>query len=146
MDKLIYEVELKLVKNKAIRWPVRKIQSPRDGHAFFSHLIEDADREKMLILCMNTKNQPIAYGTVHIGTINSSIMHPREILKFAIMSNAASIMISHNHPSGDPSPSQEDVNVTLRVKEAFDIVGINLLDHIIVGDKSYVSLKNKGII
>lgn len=95
---------------------------------------------------MDTKNQPTAINTCHIGSLNASIVHPREVMKPAILSNAASILIGHNHPSGQPEPSQEDINVTRRLKDAGKLMGIDLLDHIVMGDDSFVSLKEKGFI
>ena len=79
------------------------------------------------------------------GSLNSSIVHPREIFKRAVLQNAASIIICHNHPSGDPTPSQEDINTTKRIYDAGKILGIELLDHVIIGDNKYTSLKEKGV-
>ena len=96
---------------------------------------------------MDTKNQPVSINVVSVGSLNSSIVHPREVFKVAILSNAASIIIFHNHPSGDPTPSREDVNVTNRLKEAGKLIGIDLIDHIIIGsENSYCSLKEEGIL
>ena len=81
-----------------------------------------------------------------MGGLNSSIVHPREIFSEALRFNSASIIVCHNHPSGDPSPSDEDINITLRLKECGRLMGIELIDHIIIGGNSYVSLKEKGII
>lgn len=83
---------------------------------------------------------------VIIGTVNSSLIHPREVFKTSILSNASSVIIFHNHPSGDPTPSNEDKNITRRLKEAGQILGIDVLDHIIVADDKFCSLKEKGII
>lgn len=98
----------------------------------------------LIVCCLNTKNEPTSISTVSVGSLNSSIVHPREVFKTAVMSNAASIIIAHNHPSGDITPSKEDKDITLRLKEAGDIIGIKLLDHIIIGDRNYLSLKEKG--
>ena len=81
---------------------------------------------------MNTKNEPTNITVVSVGSLNKAIVHPREVFKTAILSNAASIMAFHNHPSGDPNPSKEDINITLRLKECGKIMGIELLDHIII--------------
>lgn len=80
------------------------------------------------------------------GTLNSSIVHPREVFKEAIQRGSANVIVCHNHPSGDPSPSKEDIDITIRLKECGNIIGIGLLDHIIIGNNKYVSLKEKGII
>ncbi len=84
--------------------------------------------------------------TVFIGSLNASIVHPREVYKEAIKRSAASIICIHNHPSGDPTPSREDIEVTRRLVECGRLVGIELLDHLIIGDKTYVSLKEKGYV
>ena len=78
------------------------------------------------------------------GSLNSSLVHPREVFKEALKNSAASIIVCHNHPSGDPTPSKEDINVTKRIKECGNIMGIELLDHIIIGDNKYISLKERG--
>ena len=80
------------------------------------------------------------------GSVNSSVVHPREVFAPALLYHAAAILVAHNHPSGDPNPSKEDINITIRLKECGRIMGIELLDHIIIGNNKYVSLKEKGII
>lgn len=112
-------------------------------------LLRDADREYMIVVCLNTKMKPIAYHIVSIGTINATVVEPREILKPAILSNASSIIMMHNHPSGDTRPSKEDVKITHRMTKACgDIMGIPLLDHIIVGGgenpQRYYSFRMEG--
>ena len=103
-------------------------------------------QEVLKLIVLNTKNKVIKCKDVFKGSLNSSIVHPREIFSEAIKCGGASIIISHNHPSGDPTPSKEDVNITLRIKDSGDIIGIRLLDHIIIGDNKFISLKEKGII
>jgi DNA repair protein RadC len=95
---------------------------------------------------LDTKNQPTAINICHIGSLNASIVHPRECFKPAILSNAASILGGHNHPSGKSAESREDVEVTKRLVEVGKIIGIDVLDHIVLGDGEYVSLKEKGFI
>jgi DNA repair protein RadC len=102
--------------------------------------------ESMVMITLDTKNNITGLFTVSQGSLNSSIVHPREIYKRAILQNAASIIIAHNHPSGDTTPSQEDIAVTKRISEAGKLLGIELLDHIIVGDIGFCSLKERGII
>ncbi|OIK03924.1 JAB domain-containing protein, partial [Bacillus sp. MUM 13] len=106
----------------------------------------EADREYFIVVCLDTKNQPTAINICHIGSLNSSIVHPREVLKPAILSNAASIIVAHNHPSNDPTPSREDIEVTKRLAEAGKIIGIDLLDHIVACTEKFISLKEKGYI
>lgn len=99
----------------------------------------------MILLCLDSKNQPTSINTVSIGCLNSSIVHPREVFKVAILSNSASIIVYHNHPSGDIKPSKDDINITQRLKESGKILGIDLIDHIIVGsNEMYYSFKEKG--
>jgi len=112
----------------------------------FKQYLDGADREHFVVMALDTKNQPTAIQTCHIGSLNSSMAHPREIMKVAILSNAASLILGHNHPSNDPSPSQEDVQVTKRIVKAGQLLGIDVLDHIIVCDDSFVSLKEKGYV
>ena len=125
---------------------VASIRSPRDLATLAFNLIGEEDREVFLVICLNTKNQAIAVHQVHVGTINASIIHPREVMKTAILNNAASIVVSHNHPSTNTTPSQEDLEVTERLKQAGEILGIELLDHIIVTpiEKNYISFREKG--
>ncbi len=95
-------------------------------------------------LYLNTKNQVLHKHTVFIGSLNSSIVHPREIFKEAFKRSAASFICVHNHPSGDPTPSREDIEVTQRLFECGQLIGIQLLDHLVIGDQKFVSLKEKG--
>jgi DNA repair protein RadC len=140
-------VSIKMVKEGSILYKERKIGSPKDAAKIARQFLENCDREQLIVICLDTKNQVTAINVASIGTLNSSLLHPREIFKVAILSNSASIIISHNHPSGDPSPSSEDISITTRIKEAGKILGIELLDHIIIGDMDrYVSIKEKGII
>jgi DNA repair protein RadC len=104
------------------------------------------NQEVLKVIFLNTKNIIIGSKDVFKGSLNSSIVHPREIFKPAINKCSASIIICHNHPSGDPTPSQEDINITLRIKECGSILGIKLLDHIIIGNNKFVSLKDKRLI
>jgi DNA repair protein RadC len=104
----------------------------------------EADREKFVVVCLDTKNQPTAINVCHVGSLNASIVHPREVMKAAVLSNSASIIVAHNHLSGHCEPSREDIEVTKRLVEAGRIVGIDVLDHLIVCPERYLSLKEKG--
>lgn len=99
---------------------------------------------KLVVLFLNIKNQIIHKQTIFIGSLNASIVHPREIFREAVKRSAASIICAHNHPSGVPTPSSEDIEVTKRIVEAGYIIGIELIDHVIIGDHQYISLKEKG--
>ncbi|STY43378.1 DNA repair protein RadC [Listeria grayi] len=93
---------------------------------------------------MNTRNQIVHRQTIFIGSLNASIVHPREVYGLAVRKSAAQIMCFHNHPSGDPTPSPEDIQVTKNLAKAGDIIGIPLIDHIIIGKDSFTSLKEQG--
>ncbi|HID0816505.1 DNA repair protein RadC [Clostridium botulinum] len=123
-----------------------KISTPLDVSNLVMEDMKYLKQEKLKILILNTKNIVTYIRDVFIGTLNSSIVHPREIFCEAIKKNGASIIICHNHPSGDPTPSKEDINITLRLKECDKLIGIDLLDHIIIGENKYVSMKEKGTI
>ena len=135
-------VSIKVVKDYSIQYSPRKVSNPRDAYKLFERFLLDIDREKFLVACFNTKNEPVNISVVSIGTLNSSLVHPREVMKTAILSNSNSIMIAHNHPSGSLSPSEEDKNITNRLIQSCEILGIKLLDHIIIGDNArYFSFK-----
>lgn len=121
------------------------VRSPGDGADIFREVLQTdkMTKEHLFMMSLNTKNKVEAIHIVHVGSINASITHPREIFQLALLDNATSILIGHNHPSGDTSPSKEDLNVTKRIKDAGKLMGIELLDHLILGDK-FTSLKEKG--
>ena len=146
--KTIEIVTIKQVKNDVLRMEHGPtVRSPEDAANILFKYLEGADREHMVVMCLNTKNQVNRIESISIGSLNSSIVHPREIYKSAILSNAASIILGHNHPSGDPNPSREDIEVTKRLVEAGNILGIEVLDHVIVGDTDrFYSLKQEGLI
>ncbi|RDY66064.1 DNA repair protein RadC [Halobacillus litoralis] len=120
------------------------IRSPEDGADFIMEEMRDLKQEHFICLFLNTKNQVLHRQTIFIGSLNASIVHPREVFKEAVKRSAASIICAHNHPSGDPTPSQEDIQVTRRLKECGKMIGIELLDHLVIGDRKFISLKEKG--
>lgn len=120
------------------------IRSPEDGADYVMEEMRSLKQEHLVALFLNTKNQIIHRQTIFIGSLNASIVHPREIFREAVKRSAASIICAHNHPSGDPTPSQEDIHVTRRLVEAGKIMGIEMLDHIVIGNNRFVSLKEKG--
>lgn len=143
--KRIQIVSLKMVRESTILYEARKISSPKDAAGLGQRFLEEADREQVIVCCLDNKNAPININVVSMGTLNTSLIHPREVFKTAIMSNAASIVLFHNHPSGDPEPSQEDISITKRIADAGTLMGIELLDHIIIGlEGRYLSLKEHG--
>lgn len=137
-------VSVQLVKESSIHYAKRVIRSPKDAAQLFRDFLGPLDREYFVVLCLNVKNEPTHLNIAHMGSLNSSIVHPREVFKPAILSNAGSVMVCHNHPSGHATPSPEDLQVTKRLKQVGEYLGIELLDHIILGDTDYVSLREKG--
>ena len=121
------------------------ISSPADVERLVRGRIANLDRENFVVVLLNTKNEVIETPTVSIGTLGASLVHPREVFKPAIRASAASVILAHNHPSGKVEPSREDREVTRRLGEAAGILGIEMLDHVIVGD-GYFSMKEHGML
>ena len=144
VTKRINIVSIKMVKESSFLYQTRQILSPKDAYEMIKEQLEGLDREQFIIACLNTKNEPTNITVVSVGSLNKAIVHPREVFKTAILSNAASIMAFHNHPSGDTEPSQQDIQLTNRLYEAGELLGIKLLDHLIIGDGTFTSLKEKG--
>lgn len=136
---------VKMVKDGSVLYSPRQISSPGDCVELARRIIDNSDREAFIVIALDSKNQPTAIETVSIGSLNASIVHPREVFKMAILSNAASIIIAHNHPSGNSYPSKEDIAVTKRLSDAGGILGISVIDHVIIGDDEYTSFKEQGL-
>lgn len=135
-------VTIKLIRETSVLYPARRITSPLDAYEILKSFLVDADREKFYAIYLNTKNEPVAIHPVSIGSLNASLVHPREVYKAALLVNAASVILSHNHPSGDPCASKEDIEVSRRLKEAGSLIGIEVIDHIVIGKgTNYYSLK-----
>lgn len=122
------------------------IRSPQDAADIVMDEMSLLDREHFVILMLNTKHAVIAKKVVSIGHLNASLVHPRELFKDVIKKSSAAVILVHNHPSGDPTPSEDDIRVTQRLCEAGRLLGISVLDHIVIGDKSYVSFREQGLI
>jgi len=122
-----------------------KINSPADAANLIMVELREFKQEILKVLLLNTKNVVIGIHNASMGSLNSSIVHPREIYKEAIRKSAAAIIMVHNHPSGDPTPSSEDIAATGRIKEVGKIIGIELLDHVIIGDGKFISLREKNL-
>ena len=142
--KRINIVSIKMIKESSFLYQTRTISSPKDAYEMIKEQLEGLDREQFIIACLNTKNEPTNITVVSVGSLNKAIVHPREVFKTAILSNAASIMAFHNHPSDETTPSQQDIQLTNRLYEAGELLGIKLLDHLIIGDGTFTSLKEKG--
>ncbi len=147
--KRIYKIprwKTALVREGAIPVEWKQIRSPSDVFNAVRDYLADADREYFLTLMLSSKNNITGVNVASIGTLNSSLVHPREVFKAAILANAAAVVLIHNHPSGIPDPSNEDLEITRRLVEASKIIGIEVLDHLIIGDGCWASLKEKGIL
>lgn len=134
-----------LVKEKSLLSEYKVVGSPSHAFKLLSHL-HYSPVEQMHVIMLDVKNKIIGISQVSGGTINACIVSPRDIFQRALLVNAANIILAHNHPSGDPTPSIEDITVTKSIDDAGKIMGINLIDHIIIGEEKYVSLKEKGVI
>jgi len=142
--KAVLELGLRLVTQQ--RENGAGITCPNDALALLQPRMQLLDREHFVVVSLTTKNRVISIETVSIGSLNSSLVHPREIFKNAIRLSAAAIILAHNHPSGDPNPSREDLEVTKRLVEAGKLIGIEVLDHIIIGVDAYTSFKEQGLL
>jgi len=121
------------------------VKTPEDIAALVKSRLRGKKKEYFLALLLDTRNQLIKVSEISVGSLDTSIVHPREVFKEAISASAASVIFVHNHPSGDPEASEDDVKLTKRLAEAGEIVGIEVLDHIIITDKKYLSLKREGL-
>lgn len=121
-----------------------KISNPWNVYDFYMEELRYLKKEVFKVILLNTKNEIICDVDVSVGSLNSSIVHPREVFVEPIRKSANSVILMHNHPSGNPTPSVEDINVTKRLISVGEIIGINVLDHIIIGDGQYYSLKEEG--
>ena len=119
--------------------------SSNEVFALFNFLKYET-KEHFLALHLDNKNRILCLDKVSSGSLNASIVHPREVFKTALLSSAAAILFIHNHPSGNPEPSKEDLELTTRLKQAGDLLGLRVLDHIIIGEDRYVSLADQGLI
>ncbi|MGV2929343.1 JAB domain-containing protein [Macrococcus capreoli] len=143
----LVDIQDVVLVEKESDYVMEKIKNPEMVAKMAQRHIGNCTREKFMILGLNTQNKPIFIYTVSIGCVNASIVSPREIFQIAILKNCTNIIAVHNHPSGDPTPSQEDIEVTKRIVECGELLGIHLLDHIIVAFNSnkFVSLRTEGI-
>ena len=119
--------------------------SPSQVSDTFQFLMKET-KEMFITLHLDGKNRIIAMDVVSIGSLNQSIVHPRSVFMTACLTSAAAIILVHNHPTGDPSPSSEDISITRRLREAGEIMGISILDHIIIGNGEYLSFSERGLL
>jgi DNA repair protein RadC len=121
------------------------VKSPSDVYRFFGQRLRHLDREHFMAVLLDTKNRILATELISIGSLDSSLVHPRELFKAAVRHSASAVILVHNHPSGDPAPSSADLACTKRLAEAGRLLGIEVLDHVIIGDGQYVSFRERGI-
>ncbi len=122
------------------------IRSPSDVFENYQSLFKDQVRERFIVFWLNSANKVVGYEVISEGILNSSLTHPREVFRGAIVATAASILIAHNHPSGNIEPSAEDISITKQIVEAGKIIGIPVHDHIIFADDTYTSLAERGLV
>lgn len=141
-------IRVNMVREKGFRYETRTIISPEVATGILYKYFNcycNTDRENFIVMCLNTKNEINAMNLVSTGTLNGTSVHPREIFKAAILVNSAAIMLCHNHPSGNVKPSEEDIQVTKRLIEVGEILGVPVLDHIVLGNDGVTSCSLKAI-
>ncbi|MFA5032762.1 MAG: JAB domain-containing protein [bacterium] len=139
-----YSVKLKVVRENSEYKPVQ-LNTPKSVYNFVKHL-ENEDREKFISILLDSKNRVLGVDEVSTGSLMSSMVEPREVFKTAILYNSANLIFAHNHPSGDPTPSASDIELTHHLQEGMKLLGIRLLDHIIIGYEQYKSMANEKLI
>lgn len=135
---------ISLIRETRGTYPEQRLSSSADADRLLQPLLANLDREHFLVIGLDAKNAVIGVNTVSIGSLTLAIVHPREVYKPLILMNAAGYICAHNHPSGSTTPSNEDHTLTARLKEAGEIVGIRLLDHIVIGEGKYFSFADEG--
>ncbi len=139
--------EIKVVRERRQGYgPLRQVRDAKAVYEAFRAHFDPMDREQFLAVILDGRNQVIGFNLVAIGTLTSALVHPREVFKAAILANAAAIILVPNHPSGDPEPSAEDKALTTRLKDAGEILGIRILDHVVIGDSRFRSLSEEGLL
>ena len=137
--------ETMVVSDQEGVYPFKRFTTSSEIFEAFGYLIRET-KEYFIALHLDGKNRLLCVDIVSIGSLNASIVHPREVFKSVLLSSAAAIILVHNHPSGDPTPSREDLELTGRLKEAGELLGIRVLDHVIIGSGCYVSLADRGLV
>jgi DNA repair protein RadC len=142
-----FRLRLSLVREEQVPWGDDLLLSRPSTlvRFFWERVFHDLDREVMLAAYLDVRHRLIGYTVVSVGTLNRAVVEPRGVLVPGLLANAASVVVAHNHPSGDPSPSAEDLVLTKRLSDAGEIVGLRLVDHIVVGEQArWVSLRERG--
>ena len=136
---------LQMVQEKVQQYNISKITSASDVYSLL-HNYSSANKEHFILVTLDGASKIINKRVIHIGTLNQSLVHPREVFRPAILDNAAGVIISHNHPSGTLEPSRADIQITQRLKEVAKLVGIELLDHVIISSQGYFSFSDDGLL
>ena len=144
--KRIPNFKIQLVRDGSSLYSTNTISCPEDAAEIAAKFFEDmsSDREIFAVMLLNTKNRVIGINVVSVGSLTASVVHPREVFKATCLANATNIILTHNHPSGDPAPSKEDINITARLVQAGRLMDIPVLDHIIIGDGTGRSMSFKA--
>lgn len=135
---------ISLIRETRGTYPEQKLSSSADADRLLRPLLQSLDREHFIVIGLDAKNTVIGLNTVSIGSLSMAIVHPREVCKPLILMNACGFLCAHNHPSGDHTPSPEDRQLTTRLKQAADILGINMLDHLVIGHTGHYSFADNG--
>ena len=146
MKKKVDFISLKICREKTVEYESKEISSPEKAYEVISHIVDNTDRECFGVLMMNNVNEINSFEICSVGTVNMTLVHPREVFKGAILSNASKIMLFHTHPSNTIEPSQTDINTTEDLLEASRILQIPIIDHIIICEKGYFSFAEHGIL
>ncbi len=139
-------VRVALVRESTVKSERRRIRGPEDAAEILRQIIGDYDREAFVVLLVDAKHRVISAHVAGVGTLDAAQTGPREVFRAAILAGAKAVVLGHNHPSGDPTPSSADLHLTRRLAKAGELLGIPVLDHIIIGEASHVSLRERGAI
>lgn len=121
------------------------LMSPKDAAEYFIHQLRDRDREAFAVIYLDNRHNVLRYEELFVGTLNGAHVHPREVVKHSLKYSAASIICAHNHPSGVAEPSHADTTITLKIRDALELIDVHLLDHLVIGDGEFVSMSDRGL-
>ncbi len=139
--------ELRVVRERRQGYGnLRRVRDAAQVYEAFREEFGQLDREMFVVLLLDGKNQVIGFNVVSVGSLTAALVHPREVFKPAILVNAAALVLAHNHPSGDPEPSPEDIAITRRLKEAGELLGIKIVDHVVIGDGRFSSFAEQLLV
>lgn len=139
-------VSLKLVRESSLNTDVERLENPKDVHKLIKEVFGDASVENLYAIYLDIKNQPTAISCIAKGTESATVMNQKEMLKTALLSNASKMILAHNHPSGDLTPSYDDIEATYKIMAASELLGIHVLDHLIISEDEYISMNQEEII